>query len=78
VTVNASDPSGISQVLVFWNLQGDSGQSALTDQGGGTWQGQAGPVSKVGTMTLFVNAEDNAGNDALSDTYNVTVQNCPG
>jgi hypothetical protein len=78
VTVTVTDPGGIAHVTVFWNLAGDSGQAGLTNIGGNTWQGQAGPVSKTGTLNLFVNAEDLAGNDVLSSVYTVQVQNCIG
>ena len=76
VTVVAMDPGGIAHATVFWNLAGDSGQATLTFIGGDTWQGEAGPVSKTGTLNLFVNVEDNAGNDVLSGVLTVQVQSC--
>jgi len=76
VTVVATDPGGIAHATVFWNIAGDSGQAVLAFVGGDTWQGEAGPVSKTGTLNLFANVEDNAGNDVLSSVFTVQVQSC--
>jgi hypothetical protein len=76
VTVAATDPSGITSVTVFWNVSGDTGDAALSFIGSNTYQGQAGPVSQTGVMSLFAIVEDNAGNQALSGVMTVDVKNC--
>lgn len=76
VTVAATDPSGIASVTVFWNVSGDTGDALLTFIGSNTYEGQAGPVSQIGAMSLFAIVEDNAGNQALSGVMTVDVKEC--
>jgi len=73
VTVVATDPSGIASATVFWNVSGDIGDATLGFIGSDTYQGQAGPVTQVGEMSLFVIMEDGAGNQALTGTMKVNV-----
>jgi hypothetical protein len=78
VTITANDPAGLGSATTFYNVGGETGDVAMTNMGGGTFQGTIGPVSTAGTMSLFVNITDAFGNPTLSGVMNVTVVNCIG
>ena len=77
-TVQASitDDTSVSQVTASWTIGGESGQVTLSHAGGSTYQGQIGPLSTTGTLSITVQAVDSTGNTSSASAPSVTVQNC--
>jgi hypothetical protein len=50
----------------------------MSPAGGDLYQVALGPFSEPGTLSIFVQAWDNAGNNALSGPIEAQVVNCPG
>jgi hypothetical protein len=61
---------------------GDSPRSGVGDltasAGGDIYQVMLGPFNEAGTLTIFVQAQDAAGNTATSAPIEVQVVTCPG
>ena len=54
------------------------GEFAMLPVGGGYYQVTLGPFNEAGELSIFVQAQDNAGNTATSAPIEVQVVACPG
>ena len=48
----------------------------MTHESGSTYKATIGSFSQAGTLYYYVKAQDNAGNEAQSSTYTITVNDC--
>jgi hypothetical protein len=75
ITARVSDPGGLARVTVRVSGVGDFDMASA---GGDIYQVMLGPFNEAGTLTIFVQAQDPAGNTATSAPIEVQVVTCPG
>jgi hypothetical protein len=75
ISARVTDPGGIARVVV--RVSG-AGEYEMSPVGGGYYQATLGPFGEAGTLSVFVQAQDNAGNAATSAPIEVQVVACPG
>jgi hypothetical protein len=54
------------------------GEFEMSSVGDGYYQATLGPFGEAGTLSVFVQAQDNSGNVATSAPISVQVVACPG
>jgi hypothetical protein len=74
VTAHVSDASGVQRVSA--RLSG-IGEFDMSPAGGDVYQVTIGPFEDAGTFTIFVQAQDQAGNGSISSPLTVQVVACP-
>jgi hypothetical protein len=75
IHARVTDDGGIARVVA--RVSG-VGEFDMASAGGGYYQVTLGPFSEAGTLSIFVQAQDNAGNTATSAPIEVQVVACPG
>ncbi len=75
IRARVTDPGGIARVIARVSGVGEF-EMSLAD--GGYYQVILGPFGEAGTLSIFVQAQDNAGNTATSAPIEVQVVACPG
>jgi hypothetical protein len=75
VRARITDAGGIARVVA--RVSG-VGEFEMSPAGGGFYQANLGPFGEAGTLSIFVQAQDNAGNTATSAPIEVQVVACPG
>ncbi len=75
ISARVTDASGVARVVV--RVAG-FGEYDMTPIGGGYYQATLGPFSEAGSLSIFVQAQDNAGNAAISPPIEVQIVPCPG
>jgi len=75
IRARVSDASGIARVIA--RVSG-VGEFEMSPAGDGYYQVTLGPFSEAGTLSIFIQAQDNAGNSATSAPITVQVVACPG
>lgn len=78
ITVQAFDESGISSVLAFWSINGQSAEVSLERVDDVTFTTTIGPVESLGELAITLTAWDNAGNVAEFGPIFVEVVSCIG
>jgi hypothetical protein len=75
IRARVSDASGIARVIA--RVSG-VGEFEMSPTGDGYYQASLGPFGEAGTLSIFVQGQDNAGNTATSAPIEVQVVACPG
>jgi hypothetical protein len=75
ISARVTDAGGVQRVIA--RVSG-VGEFDMSPAGGDLYQVALGPFSEPGTLSIFVQAWDNAGNNALSGPIEAQVVNCPG
>ncbi len=75
IRARVTDPGGIARVVARVSGFGEFEMSAAGD---GYYQVTLGPFGEAGTLSIFIQALDNAGNTATSAPIEVQVVACPG
>jgi hypothetical protein len=75
IRARVTDPGGIASVVA--RVSG-VGEFAMSPAGGGYYQVTLGPFNEAGELSIFVQAQDNAGNTAYRAPLTVYVVACPG
>ena len=75
IRARVTDPGGIARVVA--RVAG-FGEFDMASAGDGYYQVTLGPFGEAGTLSVFVQAQDNAGNSATSAPITVQVVACPG
>jgi hypothetical protein len=75
IRARVTDDGGIARVVA--RVSG-VGEFDMASAGGGYYQASLGPFGEAGTLSIFVQAQDNAGTTATSAPIEVQVVACPG
>jgi hypothetical protein len=75
IRARVTDPGGIARVIARVSGVGEFDMSPVGD---GDYQATLGPFGEAGTLSVFVQAQDNSGNTATSAPIEVQVVACPG
>ncbi|NMB53362.1 MAG: hypothetical protein GYA15_01560 [Leptolinea sp.] len=74
VSAGVVDGGGVSRVVARVPGQGEFEMHPS----GGVYQASIGPFSEAGTLSIIVQAQDNAGNGATGNPLTLQVVSCPG
>lgn len=78
VTARASDPSGVSNVTIFYRSNGTGSYNALATAGTGPYTATIPAAAVVtGTLQVYAQATDTEGNSATSATQTITIEPAP-
>jgi hypothetical protein len=75
IRARMTDPGGLARVVARVSGVGEFEMSSIGD---GYYQATLGPFGEAGTLSVFVQAQDNSGNVATSAPISVQVVACPG
>lgn len=75
IRARVTDPGGIARVIARVSGVGEFDMSPVGD---GYYQATLGPFGEAGTLSVFVQAQDDSGNTATSAPISVQVVACPG
>jgi len=75
IRARVTDPGGIARVVA--RVSG-VGEFEMSPAGGEYYQVTLGPFGEAGTLSIFIQAQDNAGTTAISVPIEVKVVACPG
>ncbi len=79
VTIRAdvTDPSDLAWVRLYYRPPGGSWTyRTMSHESGNTYKATIGPFADAGTVTYFIAAQDNAGNERETQYYTVTINDC--